>query len=179
MPFNPKLDREAKNMNQLQPNIPLDAPGPPPILRREADGRLLLARDGQNIPVALRPCFPWSHPRNFLSVRDDKGNEAAVIQDLNDLDETSRQAVEAALETARFTFEILKIEEIERDFDLRVWKVLTRQGPRIFLLKLADWPYELDDGTLVITDLSGDSYRIPDPDALDKHSVKLLYPYRK
>ncbi len=166
-------------MKPARPKTPAETPGPAPVIRSGEDGRLLMSQRTGDIPAAIRPCFPWSYPRRFLSVRDDKGNELALIQNLEDLDETSRQAVETALKNARFTFDILAIDNIERDFELRVWKVRTRQGPRTFLIKLDDWPRELDDGSLVIRDLSGDSFRIAAPDALDKRSASLLYPYRK
>ena len=150
-------------------------------INKTQDGGLTLTLTldgGKPRRVVLRPCFPWSYPTGFLTVRDMEGNELAQINSLDDLDAPSRKAVREALTEARFSFLITRIEAIEKDFELRLWRVETAQGKRTFQTKLEDWPQTLADGGVVIRDLAGDLYHVPDPDLLDKHSGQLLWAFR-
>lgn len=149
-----------------------------PILRRVEDGRLAVQAGEQWIPVTVRPCFPWTHPRQWLSLRDEKGEERALVRDLESLEPAPREVLARALAEARFTFEIEAIESIEADFDLRIWKVRTAQGARRFLTEWDTFPRTLPDGSLVIEDQAGDLFRIANPDAMDAKSAALLWSYR-
>lgn len=170
-------------MSNAHPNPSLQLPaGDLPVLQRRHDGRLILVikkeDESQSIPVTLRPCFPWSEPRRFLSLRDDENNERALILDLDELDAESRQLIEGTLAEARFTFTIERIHRIDRDFDLRIWRVKTSQGERSFLTEDDGFPRDRPDGSIVFHDLMGDLYVVPDPEALDKHSRDLLWAWR-
>ncbi|WOO43363.1 DUF1854 domain-containing protein [Rubellicoccus peritrichatus] len=147
-------------------------------LYRDAWGQLMMEQEGKHSHVFLKPCFPWSEPERHLSLRDKEGVELAVVENLNDLDEESREAANAELKQARFCFEITGIESVERDFELRVWKVRTSEGPRRFLTHLDTWPLKLPGGVLILRDLAGDLYRVSDPDKLDKKSGKLFWAFR-
>ena len=152
--------------------------GSPPRLRRDSDGALKLIRDGKSIAVLLRPCFPWSAPTRFLSLRENENKEVYLINRLEDLDEASRRAVESVLSESTFTLELTAIKKIKREYDLRLWTVETRQGPRRFQTRLDDWPRNLPDGSMVIRDLAGDLYHVATPDALDRRSARLLWSFR-
>lgn len=146
-------------------------------LRFGDDGRLFLEREGHWLPVALTECFPWSRPGEFISLRDREKNEVALIRDLDELNEESRSALRKALDISGFAFEITHLVEIEKDFELRRWKVETRQGSRRFVTKLEDWPRVLEDGRILIEDLAGDVYVIPDRHQLDRKSQQLIWSY--
>jgi hypothetical protein len=149
-------------------------------LQLDGNGRLLLSRDGGTIPVTVRPCFPWSSPREFISLRsggEKEDTEIALIEHLDHLDADSRQALEATLGEAGFMLEVTAIESIERDFELRTWRVETAQGERRFQTRLEDWPIRLPGSGVVLRDLSGDLYHIPDPAKLDKKSYQRLWAF--
>ena len=59
------------------------------------------------------------------------------------------------------------IDGLEEDFEIRRFKVLTRQGPRSFQTALDAWPREAPSGGLLLEDVAGDLYRIPPPEELD------------
>jgi hypothetical protein len=65
-------------------------------LIENADGTLILQREGEpDVPDArLRRAFPWSKASEFISVRDEKGKERAIIRSLSDLDADQRRIVE-------------------------------------------------------------------------------------
>lgn len=100
-----------------------------------------------------------------------------MVRHLEDLDEDSRSAVKAALDEAQFTFRIVGIEEIEKDFEIRIWNVRTQSGPRVFTTKLEDWPEQQSDGRVVIRDLSGDIYVIENLQQMDRKSRDLLWAF--
>jgi hypothetical protein len=120
----------------------------------------LLQGHGGTVPVRPVVCFPWSEPDSYIS-----------------LDHSSRQALETTLRQTRFVFEVIAINNIEDEFELRTWLVETRQGPRSFQTKLDKWPRALENGAVIIRDVSGDFYQISDPMAMDPASRKLVWAF--
>jgi hypothetical protein len=104
--------------------------------------------------------------------------EVGFIDSTTELDDSSRTALETTLRQTRFVFEVTAIEKVEDEFELRTWSVTTHQGPRSFQTKLDDWPRTLQNGGIIIGDLSGDLYHIEDPTALDSASRKLIWAFR-
>jgi hypothetical protein len=112
-----------------------------------------------------------------VSLRDDDEEEFALVADLADLDPTSRSALEAALAEAGFVFVVTAIRDVEEEVEIRAWKVDTLQGPRRFQTRLDDWPRELPGGGILIRDVAGDLYHVPEPKALDRRSRQLLWAF--
>ncbi|MFT6068512.1 MAG: hypothetical protein ACJAT2_002293 [Bacteriovoracaceae bacterium] len=139
--------------------------------------QLTFEKQGKKTEVKVKQCFPWSQPNEFLSLRDNKGNEVFLIEDLKELDVLTRLTVEEYLKTAEFVMKIEKIFHIEEDVELREYTVLTGQGKRVFHTKLEDWPEFLPDGSILIEDLAGDIFKIEDVSLLDPISQKNLSPY--
>jgi len=140
------------------------------------DGRPAIQRNGKTVPVEVRRCFPWTRPDGFLTLRDGEGRELALVESLDDLDPDSRTVLERELLESGRTFVIERIHSIQKEIELRCWEVDTAEGHRSFQTELDEWPRLLPDGSLLIQDLYGDLYRIPDPNALDPAGRKLLWP---
>jgi hypothetical protein len=148
-------------------------------LTRRADGRLVLRRenaDGET-PVQVACCFPWTHPREFISLRDDKGKEQLLIDDLQQVAAPARALIEDELAERNFLPRITGIEAITDEIELFHWKVITAAGPRSFLTRRSDHPRKLANGDVLIKDVSNDLYLIPNPKGLDAKSLKLLWVY--
>ncbi len=146
-------------------------------VERRVDGRLWASRDGEAVPVRLVRCFPWSSPARMLSLRDHEDEEVALVSELSDLDDASREALAEALVEAGFVLDVVEVLEIEEDVEIRRWKVRTRQGLRSFQTALDTWPREAPTGGLLIEDVAGDLFRIPPPDELDPKSQKKVWPF--
>jgi hypothetical protein len=162
-------------------NTTITPPGPPRRvelrLARRADGRLWAERDGEARPVSVRRCFPWSEPTRYVSLRDDDEREFALVADLTDLDAASRGVLEQALAEAGFVFVVTAIRAVDEEVEIRAWRVDTTQGSRRFQTRLDDWPRELPGGGILIRDVAGDLYHVPDPRALDRRSRQLLWAF--
>jgi hypothetical protein len=146
-------------------------------IERRVDGRLWAGWDGAAVPVRLVRCFPWSAPARLLSLRDEDDAEVALIAELSQLDEESQEVLAGALMEAGFVLEVVGVDEIEEDVEIRRWKVRTRQGPRSFQTALDAWPREAPGGGLLIEDVAGDLFRIPPPDELDARSRKRVWAF--
>lgn len=147
------------------------------VLRSGGDGRLLAVVGGKVVPVRLRQCFPWSEPTRHLSLRDAEDEEVAMVADPASLAPASRDALERALAEASFVLEVRRVMAVDEEVEIRQWRVETVQGPRAFQTHLDDWPRTLPDGGLLIRDVAGDLYRLPDPGTMDARSRGLLWAF--
>ncbi len=148
-------------------------------LYRRADGRLVLRQENgeSETPVLVASCFPWTHPRQFISLRDDKGKEQVLIDDLQQVEAPARELIEDELAERNFLPRLTGIEAITDEIELFHWKVTTAAGPRSFLTRRSDHPRKLANGDVLIKDVSNDLYLIPNPKGLDPKSLKLLWVY--
>jgi hypothetical protein len=177
-----RLDGTAvkeKVMNQIENRATLDGEKDKTglVVERRVDGRLWAVKDGEAVPVTPARCFPWSAPMRCLSLRDDEEREVALVWDPAELDPESRSALEEALVLAAFVLDVISVEEVEEDVEIRRWKVLTRQGERSFQTALDTWPREGPSGGLLLEDVAGDLYRIPPPEELDARSRKRVWAF--
>jgi hypothetical protein len=147
------------------------------VLERREDGQLWIRLNGAEQAVRVQRCFPWSEPGQFLSLRDVENQEVALVTDLDDLGPESREALEGALVEAGFVLRITRIHDVDEEVEIRTWRVETQQGPRSFQTRLDDWPWEVPGGGIVIRDVSGDLYHVPDPEALDEKSRTWIWAF--
>ena len=146
------------------------------IFKKE-NGLLFVNYGDTEVEVHIKQCFPWSNPGEFLSLRDKDDNEVCLIDNIADLDQSSRSLIEAELSFSQFVLKVEGIEKIEEDVELRQFHVMTGQGQRVFQTKLEDWPEVLENGVVLIEDLAGDLFRIENWQELDARSKKELSPY--
>ena len=146
-------------------------------LERREDGQLWASRNGDERAVRVRRCFPWSEPGRFLSLRDVDDEEFALVTGLEELGAPSRAVLEGAVAEAGFVLEVVAIDDIEEEVEIRTWRVHTRQGPRTFQTRLDDWPTDVPGGGVLIRDVSGDLYHVADPARLDAKSRRWLWAF--
>ena len=145
------------------------------VLTTLPDGRLALVKNGKQIPVEARRCFPWSEPEQFFSLRDEDGNEAGFVKSLAELEGPSRAALADALAVAGFVFRIARIVKVEEELELRAWEVETAQGTRRFQTARDEWPRDIPGDGFLVRDVAGDLFWIPPMDELDAKSREILW----
>jgi len=148
-----------------------------PRITWQTNGQIRACIDEVETEVKVFQCFPWSGPARFISLRDFDDNEVTLVENINDLDVLSRQALERALIAAGFVLEIVALESVEEDFEIRNWKVKTLQGKRTFQTLLDESMRKVPGNGVLIEDVAGDLFYIRDPATLDKKSQKLLWAF--
>jgi hypothetical protein len=133
--------------------------------------------DGSSEMVQARPCFPWSEPSKYITIRDFENRELQLVEDPATLDENSRVALESGLAASGFVFRLQQIASVEVEFEIRNWTVTTEQGERIFQTQLDEWPRSMPGGGFLLRDVAGDIFFIPPMNDLDARSRDLLSGY--
>jgi len=134
--------------------------------------------------VIILRSFPISNPDEFLSVREPdtrkkgRGKEIGMIRYITDFDEETMRILNEELALRYFTPTITKITNVKEKFGYSYWDAETTSGKVTFVLNN---PYSnirtLEDGRIFISDMDGNTFQIPDPDALDKASLRRLEVY--
>lgn len=134
--------------------------------------------------VVIRRSFPVTAPNEFLSVREPdtrkkgRGSEIGMIRDLAIFDKDTAAIINAELDLRYFTPEIKKITAAKEKFGYCYWEADTSAGHVSFVLNN---PFgnirKLEDGRILIADMDGNCFLIPDPEALDRQSYKVIEIY--
>lgn len=139
-------------------------------LYKKADGGLYLFRFGREEEVVIIASFPWSHPKEYLSLKNKEGLELLFIENRAELCAAHRELIDEQLDRRGFVLEICKVFAIDDEIELRRFDVETTSGSRSFYTKLEDWPELKSDGSILIHDIYGDLYQIVDWTSLDRKS---------
>lgn len=142
----------------------------------EDDGTLTLKREGADDvkDVRLRRAFPWSRADEFVSIRDEKGKEQALIDRLADLSAAQRAIVDKWLAANSFIPVIQRVMRVNTDFGYQEWHVDTDRGPLSFRVQEREDIRFLPDGRFSIKDVDGNIYAMPRIDKLDPASIKAV-----
>ena len=145
-------------------------------LARDEKGQYVLKRPGQDdvTDVRVRRSFPWSNPRQFISIRNSEGKELLLIENLDDLPPDTRRAVEEAIADASFIPTIRRIDDIDIRFGHQEWRVQTDRGPAEFRVQEREDIRFLGDGRFSVKDADGNVYELPRLDQLDDYSRRKL-----
>ena len=133
--------------------------------------------------VAIRS-FPITDPDAFISIREpdsadhEKGAEIGIIADINEFDGETVSLLREELDRRYFTPKILKIFSMKEKLGHYYWEVNTDAGKFSFVLRNAGANIRtLEDGRVLIFDIDGNCFEIPDTEKLDKASFKKIEVY--
>jgi len=145
-------------------------------LERNAFGRLVLTdaageRHENVVPVRA---FPIAAPDEGLSLVSQDGHELAWVDRLGDLPAAVREMVETELGSREFVPEIRRLISVSTFATPSTWTVETDRGETQFILRGEEDIRRLAGSTMLIADSHGIQFLIRDPQALDRHSRRLL-----
>jgi len=126
--------------------------------------------------VRIRRAFPWSMPREFISIRSPENKEILLIETLDGLPAAQRELIERQLEANSFIPQIQKVENVDVRYGRQAWSVLTDRGPTRFTVQEREDIRFLNDGRFSIKDADGNIYELPPLDRLDPASRKAVEP---
>ncbi|MDF2567651.1 MAG: hypothetical protein K0R90_1107 [Oscillospiraceae bacterium] len=127
--------------------------------------------------IALHRCFPFSCPENFISVRDEQGNEIGIIRSLDDLDKKTAELLISQMEMRYFLPQIQAISSIKDEYGYSYWEVSTDKGECRFTCNSNGSVIRLSETRVIITDISGNRYEIADIYKLLPKELKKLDMY--
>lgn len=169
---------------------PMDGgPGAPPPMGGGGGRRVpigsVYSEDGDTTPVwqdlgrvMFHKSFPFSMPEEYISVQDEDGREYGIIRKLSDFDGNGRDIIEKSLKRKYFCPEILKIKKVQEQLGYSCWLVDTDIGEQELVLRDTFGSItRVSDVYLVISDVSGNRYVIPNIEKLDAKSYKKIELY--
>ena len=142
---------------------------PPWMLRLTIDG------DRSYTRVKVVRAAPLSHPARYISLLDEKDDEVCMIPDLKELDEGMRAIVEDELDRRYLTSAVERVLSMRNEFGTSYWDVETNRGRREFVVQnAAENAQWMGEYRLLLVDVDGNRFEIPDLRELDRKSANLI-----
>ena len=143
--------------------------------------RLEIAGDRCYLSVEIARSFPLDEASHYLSVRnalDEERPEIGIIADAAALEPASRRVVEQELYRRYFVPRIQRITYLREEFGILNFEVETDRGPREFSVRNPQENLrQVGEGRMLVIDIDGCRYEVPDLEALDKKSRAILRDY--
>ncbi len=157
----------------------------PPIVKDDLDEEGDDAKEGEGEKtwqdvgrVLFHRAFPFARPNEYISVLNEDSKEYGIIRNLSEFDGKGRDIIEKALKRKYYCPEIKKIKRLKEQFGYSCWEVETDMGDMEMVLKDTFGSIiRISDTYLVINDVSGNRYVIPDVTALDRKSFRKIELY--
>ena len=134
--------------------------------------------------VIIRRSFPITAPDEFLSVREPdtkkngRGHEIGMIRNIHIFDKETVDLLNAELNIRYFTPEITRIYSSKEKFGYSYMEAETTAGRVASVLNNPFYNIRsLEDGRIIINDMDGNCFVVPDPKKLDRHSLKHIEVY--
>jgi hypothetical protein len=122
--------------------------------------------------------FPFTAPNTYISIRttEEKSKEIGIIKDITkDVSKETRKMLEEQMNLRYFTPVITKINDIKEEYGHAYWDVVTTEGPCKFVIYMnSSSVVSLSDVRLMISDLDGNRFEIPDYTKLTPGELKKL-----
>ncbi len=134
--------------------------------------RMTIEGDRSYLKVKIVRAAPLSNPSKYICFLDAKDEVICMVESLEDLDGESRIIVREELDRRYITATVKRILSVRNEFGVSYWEVKTDRGDREFVVKgvseNAQW---LGERRLLLVDVDGNRFEIPDLDGLDKQSL--------
>jgi hypothetical protein len=125
----------------------------------------------------IKPAWasPLTYPGRYLSLLNGKGEEILTLADPNELPADSLTAVQEELRRRYLSSTVKVIQQARTEFGATYWHVVTERGEKDFvtqsLQENAQW---LSPTHILLIDVDGNRFEIPDTTVLDQRSQDLL-----
>lgn len=128
--------------------------------------------------VYLHRMFPFEEPERYISVLDSEKNELGVIEDLDLLENQTQEILRAELKRKYYMQTILSIDRLKDRYGFTYWDVATPEGKCNFTLQDTQRSIvKMGEDRLMIIDIDGNRYEIPQISKLDRASYKRIELY--
>jgi len=119
--------------------------------------------------------FPLSCEDRYIGVLSGRIDEVGIIVDPTELDEESQRVLKEELDRRYFHTKVLRVNDVSEEFGATYWDAETDRGRRHFVAKgLRDNVRYLDEGRILVVDVDGNRYEIPNLETLDEISRSMI-----
>ena len=137
--------------------------------------RLTIDGDRSYTRVKIVRAAPLSHPQRYVCFLDAKDEEICMFPDLKQVDEQMLQIIEEELDRRYLTSTIERVDTVRNEFGASYWEVTTNRGEREFVVQnAAENAQWLGEHRLLLVDVDGNRFEIPDLNRLDSKSLGLV-----
>ena len=115
--------------------------------------------------VGVYLTFPLTEPEEYISIReaDEKAKEIGIIEKLSELDKDQQEMIREQIKLRYFMPTIVKVLDIKDEYGYAYWNVTTGFGACRFTTRMSgDAVILLGESRLMVTDIDGNRYEIPD-----------------
>jgi len=124
-----------------------------------------------------RRLFPVSGLDKYITLLDGEGTQRAIVRDISRLLPESRAVLERSLQEYYMIPRILRFIRMSENFKIWMWTVETDRGEYTFEVRdHNNTVKQLFDGRVLIKDASDNRYEIPNINALDSRSRRMILP---
>lgn len=169
-----QMEQECENMLRLRYINRENA-----VFKKTPGGFLSLCIDGESYDrIGVYLAFPFSDPDKYVSIRekDDKAAEIGIIEDLNkDVDESTAALLKEQIALRYFTPKIKRVHSIKTEYGFAYFDVTTDAGRCRFTIRMNGGAIvSLTDTRVIISDLDGNRFEIPDIMKLSASELKKI-----
>ena len=143
---------------------------------RSERGSLILKLDGEEYTnLKIRRAFPLEESDRYIGVFAAEDQELGVIEDPQQLDDQSHQALSDELDKIYFQPQVLAFDELDEEFGVLRGQIETTSGPRQLEIRGYRTNVRMLSGSrAVIEDVDGNRYLIADWRALPRRTREIL-----
>lgn len=128
--------------------------------------------------IFLHRAFPFDHPESYISVQDTEKNEIGMIADLSVFPEETADLMRRELSRKYYAPVLTAIRSVKDKYGYAYCTAETADGEITFTLKdAARSILKVEGNRVIITDVDGNRYDIPDLTKLDRRSYKKIELY--
>ena len=137
--------------------------------------RMTIEGDRSYIKIRIVCAAPLSQPSRYICFLDEKNEVICTVEDPGVLDAASQPIVKEELNQRYMTAIVERVDSLRNEFGVSYWDVQTNRGSREFVVRNvsenAQW---ISERRLLLVDVDGNRFEIPNLDALDKKSRGLI-----
>ncbi len=141
------------------------------------NGFLVMGTD-KPLRVKLIKSYPYSLDDEYICVHDIEDNEIGIVRDLKMLDDSSRDAASKELQNRYYCPTVTSVKSIKERMGHFYFEVIIDGREKSFTVR--DLTRNLrfaNENTLLIFDVDGNRYIIPDHEKIEHKSRRILEPY--
>ncbi len=143
---------------------------------------LFLKYKGEDLGrISVIRMFPFRFEEEYIVIRQenysrhDKETEIGILRNVSELPKTQADLVRKELKKRYFIPEIISVKDVKEEFGSAIWKTVTTSGEREFTMNdLGTNVRGLGAGKVMLVDVYGNRYYIPDIEKVDDKAKKVL-----